>query len=283
LEIDVTSEFAGNYVKIDGIKTHYLERGTGAPVVLLHGGDFGGRAENSWGYNIDALAARYRVVAPDWLGFGRTDKVYDFVNGRRRVIEHMGNFLGMMGLQEAHMIGNSMGAGILVSVVANRDERFRPRSMVLCSGGGFVPDNEYRRSLLEYDCSREGMVRMLKAIFYDEKWWSDESYVKQRHDWSLEPGVWEAAAAARFKAPHIPPRPAYGQQDTNPYENVRCPTLVIAGEEDKLRLPGYARELAARIPNALYHVFPKTGHCPNIERAEEFNTLVLDFLDRASR
>jgi pimeloyl-ACP methyl ester carboxylesterase len=127
------------------------------------------------------------------------------------------------------------------------------------------------------------MVRMLKAIFYDEKWWSDESYVKQRHDWSLEPGVWEAAAAARFKAPHIPPRPAYGQQDTNPYENVRCPTLVIAGEEDKLRLPGYARELAARIPNALYHVFPKTGHCPNIERAEEFNTLVLDFLDRASR
>jgi pimeloyl-ACP methyl ester carboxylesterase len=185
-----------------------------------------------------------------------------------------------MGLQDAHFVGNSMGASILVGLVARGDDRFRPRSMVLASGGGFVPDNVHRRALLDYDCTVEGMVRILQAIFSDPRWWTDEAYVRQRHAWSVEPGVWEACAAARFKAPHIPPRASYGQPDTIPYENIDCPTLLIAGDEDKLRLPGYAQELAARISNSELLIFERTGHCPNIERAEEFNDAVLKFLDK---
>ncbi len=285
---DITIKKSGNdpvqlesrYITVVGMKTHYFEGGKGSPVVLFHGGDFGGRAENSWGYNFEDLAERHRVIAPDWLGFGRTDKVYDFANGRRRVIDHMAAFLDAMDLQSAHFVGNSMGATNLVKVVAAKDTRFRPRSLVLASGGGFVPDNEHRRALLEYDCTREGMVRMLKAIFTDSKWWTDEAYVQQRLDWTLEPGVWEASAAARLKAPHLPPRKTYGQEDTTPYENVGCPTLVIAGADDKLRLPGYAKELAARIPDAELVIFENTGHCPNIERAEDFNATVLEFLKR---
>jgi pimeloyl-ACP methyl ester carboxylesterase len=127
------------------------------------------------------------------------------------------------------------------------------------------------------------MVKILQGIFSDPKWWTDEAYVRQRHEWSVEPGVWEACAAARFKAPHIPPRPSYGQPDTIPYEDIDCPTLVMAGDEDKLRLPGYAPELAARIRGAELIMFEQTGHCPNIERAEAFNAAVLDFLDRIER
>jgi pimeloyl-ACP methyl ester carboxylesterase len=124
------------------------------------------------------------------------------------------------------------------------------------------------------------MVEILKGIFSDPKWWTDEEYVRQRHAWTLEPGVWEACAAARFKAPHIPPRPSYGQPDSIPYENIDIPTLLVVGDEDKLRLPGYGNELNERIKGSELYVFKNTGHCPNIERAEEFNALVLAFLDR---
>ncbi len=63
------------YVMVDGIRTHYLEGGDGPAVVFLHSGEFGGCAELSWEYNIEAFAQHFHVIAPDWLGFGRTDAI----------------------------------------------------------------------------------------------------------------------------------------------------------------------------------------------------------------
>ena len=69
------------FVEVDGIRTHYLEAGGGDPVVLLHSGEFGGCAELSWEYMIPHLAPHFRVIAPDWLGFGGTAKIHDFEAG----------------------------------------------------------------------------------------------------------------------------------------------------------------------------------------------------------
>jgi alpha/beta hydrolase fold len=66
------------FIEVDGMRTHYLEAGEGPPVVLLHSGEFGGCAELSWEYLIPDLAQHFRVIAPDWLGFGQTAKVHDF-------------------------------------------------------------------------------------------------------------------------------------------------------------------------------------------------------------
>ena len=57
---------------VDGLLTSYLEAGNGDPVILLHGGEFGAEAEIGWEQTIMALAARYRVLAPDMLGFGQS-------------------------------------------------------------------------------------------------------------------------------------------------------------------------------------------------------------------
>jgi len=67
---DVRSRF----VVVDGIRTHYLEAGDGFPVALLHSGEYGASAELSWEHNIGALAGHFRVVAPDWLGFGQAER-----------------------------------------------------------------------------------------------------------------------------------------------------------------------------------------------------------------
>ena len=63
---------------IGDIRTHYLEAGEGPHLVLLHGGEYGASAETTWKFNIAPLAKTFHVIAPDMLGFGLTDKIYDF-------------------------------------------------------------------------------------------------------------------------------------------------------------------------------------------------------------
>jgi pimeloyl-ACP methyl ester carboxylesterase len=268
----------GRYVDVDGIRTHYLEAGSGPTVVLFHSGEFGGCAEISWEFALGPLAQHFHVVAPDWLGFGRTDKVHDFVDGRARMIGHMRRFLDVMGIEEADFIGNSMSGGILARAAVAEPMSFPIRRLILASGGGFSPDNEFRRALLDYDCTPEAMRKLLHAMFHNPKWPADEAYVQKRQELCLLPGAWECTAAARFHSPIRPERTNFGQPDSVPYERIRVPTLVMAGANDKLRIPGYADELAARIPGARLIVYEECGHCPNIEQAGKFVTDVIGFL-----
>ena len=85
---------------IDGLSTSYLEAGHGDPVVLLHGGEFGISAEIGWEATIPALAERYRVLAPDMLGFGQSAKVIDFNDGRGMRIRHIARFCAELGVEQ---------------------------------------------------------------------------------------------------------------------------------------------------------------------------------------
>jgi pimeloyl-ACP methyl ester carboxylesterase len=265
------------YIDVGGIRTHYLDAGDGPPLVLLHSGEFGASAELCWEFNIGPLARDFRVIAPDWLGFGGTDKLRDFVSGSDRMIRHLSAFLRAMVIDRADFAGVSMGATTLLREAARPDCRFPVRRLVVASGGGFVPDNEERRRLLDYDGTAEAMRAILRANFHDPSWAQDDAYVKRRVEASLAPGAWEAVAAARLKPPTMAPRRDFGQPDTIEYERIRYPTLVIAGAQDKLRLPGYHKSLT-RIPDSRIVVLPDTGHLLNIEKAAEFNDLVRQFL-----
>src|ERR1700735_4103796 len=88
----VERAYRSRFIEVDGMRTHYLEAGEGPPVVLLHSGEFGGCAELSWEYLIPALSQHFRIIAPDWLGFGRTAKVHDFEGKRARMMSHLVRF-----------------------------------------------------------------------------------------------------------------------------------------------------------------------------------------------
>jgi pimeloyl-ACP methyl ester carboxylesterase len=88
----------------------------------------------------------------------------------------------------------------------------------------------------------------------------------------------EAVAAARFKSPQVPARLEFGQPDTTDYEAIAVPVLVLAGAQDKLREPGYAEAVAARIPSARVRVYENCGHVPNLEVPEAVAHDVLTFL-----
>lgn len=287
------TDIQSHFVEVDGINTHYLEAGDkDAPTVaLLHSGEFGGCAEISWEFNIPALAEHFHVVAPDWLGFGRTDKVYDFADQRSRVYRHMSRFYEVMGIDQADFIGNSMGGSNLARIVADPPTILPIRSAILCSGGGFTPLTEERKTLLAYDGTPEAMRALLHAMLEDSKWGDDEAYVAKRQEIALLPGSFECASAPRLKRPppeKTPPEKkeekpggqSFGIPDNTVYENVEVPVLIIAGANDPLREPGYSNNLAERISNNEHHVYENCGHCPNIEFAERFNADAIDFLKR---
>ena len=277
-----------HYVYVDGINTHYLQagkpKGSAPTVALLHSGEFGGCSEISWEYTIPALAEHFHVVAPDWLGFGRTDKVYDFADPRGRVYAHMSNFFKVIGVEAADFIGNSMGGSNLARIIANPPSILPVRSAVLCSGGGFTPLTEERKTLLAYDGTSESMQALLKAMLYDEKWGNDAEYVKKRQAMALMPGAFECASAPRLKRPdpnaskNKAGEQGFGIPDNNPYEKIGIPVLIIAGKNDPLREPAYSLKLAEMIPDNEHHVYDDCGHCPNIEHADRFNTDVINFL-----
>jgi pimeloyl-ACP methyl ester carboxylesterase len=265
-------------VEIDGLATSYLEAGDGDPVILLHGGEFGASAELGWERNIEALAAHYRVLAVDQLGFGRSAKVIDFVNSRAMRIRHVGRFCRLLGIDSAHFAGNSMGAINLLTDTTSEAPLLPVRSMAIICGGGEIQQNHHFEALQQYDATLPAMRNIVEALFHDPAYPADEDYVWRRFESSIAPGAWEAVAAARFRRPNAPApaAPPAGRA----YERIRVPTLLVEGRGDKLLPPGWAAQIAGEINGGRSVIVDDAGHCPQIEQAEVVNELLLDFFGR---
>lgn len=273
-------EFERKSVIVDGLVTGYLEAGAGDPVVLLHGGEFGATADLGWERTIGALAGRYRVLAPDMLGYGQSAKVVDFVDGRGLRIRHLARFCTVMGVDRAHFVGNSMGAINLLTDATSDAPVLPVRSLTLICGGGEIQRNEHTDALYDYDVTVDGMRRIVTALFSDPAYPADDEYVGRRHASSIAPGAWEAIAAARFRRPGLSP-PAT-PSTVRAYHRITVLTLVIEGSGDKLLPPGWAADVAARIEHGRSAVVDGAGHCPQIERPEVVNALLLEFLEGSS-
>ncbi len=272
--------FRRTTITVDGLRTSYLEAGTGDPVVLLHGGEFGASAELGWERVIDLLAEHHRVLAPDMLGFGDSAKVVDFTDGRGMRIRHIAAFCAAVGVPAAHFVGNSMGAINLLVDATSEQPLLPASSLVAICGGGEIEKNEHAAALYDYDATPEAMRRIITALFADPAYAADESYVRRRFESSIAPGAWESLAAARFRRPGLEAPALPSAQRA--YERITVPTLIIEGAADKLLPSGWAAEIAAQIPGGQSVVIDDAGHCPQIEQPAAVAQVLLDFLKGAS-
>ncbi|MGU3653774.1 alpha/beta fold hydrolase [Mycolicibacterium sp. A43C] len=272
--------FRRTTITVDGLRTSYLEAGTGDPVVLLHGGEFGASAELGWERVIDLLAEHHRVLAPDMLGFGDSAKVVDFTDGRGMRIRHIAAFCAAVGVPAAHFVGNSMGAINLLVDATSEQPLLPARSLVAICGGGEIEKNEHTAALYDYDATPEAMRRIITALFSDPAYAADDFHVRRRFESSIAPGAWESLAAARFRRPGLEvPAPPSAQRA---YERITVPTLIIEGVADKLLPSGWAAKIAAQIPGGQSVVIDDAGHCPQIEQPAAVAQVLLDFLKGAS-
>ena len=102
----------GKYVDVNGVKTHYYDAGTGKPLVLIHGGGHCVASAIQWRYNLETLSGKFRVIAPDELGFGMTEMPENPDFSLTERAEHIAAFLRKIGVDSAALCGQSQGAWI---------------------------------------------------------------------------------------------------------------------------------------------------------------------------
>lgn len=274
---------ASKRIVIDGVTTHYLEAGDSQSpkLVLLHSCEFGACAEISWECNVGALSQHFHVLAPDWLGYGGSDKIYDF--GRSPLaprLRQLQRFLETLAVAEADFIGNSCAASFLLQWTAERGDDYRRalpiRKMVLVSPSSIGTPGSGRAVHNAYDGTLEAMRAIVAASFHGDAWPHDAAYVERRQASALTPGHWEAVEAARFRMPGraggAPPQPDYS--------GCVAPLLLITGQNDKLLAEpdGAIANGRRMLRNARFEVFTRSGHCSHIEHADRFNEMATAFL-----
>ncbi len=101
-----TTIVAPHMIDAGGVKTSYLEVGSGEPVLMLHGSGPGVSALANWQHTIPTLAQRFRVLAPDLVGFGATERPDDVVYSLRSWTDHVWAFLDAHGIEKTAVVGN---------------------------------------------------------------------------------------------------------------------------------------------------------------------------------
>src|SRR6266478_8096784 len=123
-------------------KIHYVEAGRGAPVILLHGS--GGEGAR-WMPTIKGLASEFRVIAPDQIGWGASDKPMTVYHSGV-FAEFLARFMREIGVPKASLVGQSMGAGVALQMAVNYPQLVDRMVLVNTSGGGFRSANEAPRT-----------------------------------------------------------------------------------------------------------------------------------------
>lgn len=266
---------------VDGVRTALWEGGSGRPLLLLHGGAHGECADTAWRPVRDLLAAHHRVLAPDLLGFGGTDKLRDMADTLGGVHRHLVALVAALGPfpDGIDAVGLSMGGAVLLRELTALTPALPVRRAVLVSAGGAGLTPQARAALAEFDGSPEAMRQQVELSVGEPSATTvdlDELAARRREQ-ALVPGAWELIASLGLRPPWAAPPPD-GPADPTDYARIRVPVLLLAGAADRLKPPGWADELAPRITGAQLRVLPGAGHCPQLDDPKGFTETVLDFL-----
>jgi pimeloyl-ACP methyl ester carboxylesterase len=264
----------GTFVTAGGIATHYHDAGQGDPVVLLHGSGPGVSAWANWQHTIPALAQTMRVLAFDLVGYGATERPGDIRYSLRSWTDHVWAFLDALGLDRVSVIGNSLGGRLALQMAEDDPGRLR-RMVLMGSPGVGMTVTEGLKALRGYEPSPENMRALLTGYFAVDKSIITDDLVRIRYEASAAPGAHEAYRLMYFDPRHDGSNLGITEEQARA---VTVPALLVHGREDKVVPPEVSWTMLGLLPDADLHVFARCGHWTQIERADEFNALVADFL-----
>lgn len=269
--------------------THDQGRCTDAapvPVLMLHGSGPGVSAWANWRLVMPHLALHRRVLAPDMVGFGDTERQkrepdpdgsvgirYSMATWVQQALD----LLDALHLPQVDLVGNSFGGALALALAIRAPQRVR-RLVLMGSVGVPFTLTPGLDAVWGYQPSIEAMRGLLDLFAYDRGVVNDE-LAELRWRASIQPGYQEAFAAM-FPAP----RQRWVDAMCSAEAHIRAlphETLVIHGREDRIIPLSNSLTLADWIPNSQLHVFGHCGHWTQIEHADRFAQLVSNFLAEA--
>ena len=263
----------------------YHEAGTGEPLVLLHGSGPGVTGWRNYRGVLADLAEHYRCLVLEFPGFGVSDPCEGHPMAMASVA--LADFLDGLGIEQAAVIGNSMG-GIVGAQFAIAQPH-RVSKLVTVGGVGrsvFAPaPGEGIRLLMEFtdDPTREKLVRWLHSMVYDRAIVTEE-LIEERWALATEPKTLEIARRMYSSAAFAAAGKAAQASDATPYwaqlGKITAPTLLTWGHDDRVSPVDMAMLPMRDLRNGELHVFPNCGHWTMIEAREAWLATVLAFLKR---
>lgn len=266
----------GQFIDLAGRSTHFVERGQGKPVVLIHGFNLD---SNTWIKNLDSLASRFKVYAIDLWGQGLSTR-QPLNYGYDLFAEQVRFFMEALNLQSASLVGHSMGGG--TSIVFSLKNRDKVEKLVLLDSAGIPMPIPFRAKffklkgvgefLSSLNTDRIRRINLEQLWVFDNAALTDDHYEKLIRCQKIE-GSTEALLS-------ILRRDFFNTLEDEIAElgNLDVPTLIVWGREDVSIPLSSAKQIHQLLPGSRLEILDNAGHLANFDRPEEFNNLVGDFL-----
>lgn len=262
------------YAYVNGLKVHYLEEGEGLPLIFLHGFT----ADSSlWNPQIAHFSKRYRAIAPDFRGHGRSDRPRRSCS-LEDLEDDLDGLFRELGIDEAALCGLSLG-GMVAQLFALDNPR-NVRALILANTMS-SSQNPISQGL--FDSWSEGLSSgnleeffegMLPYLFDQEflsSFTGNQVVAEWRSSFLKLDGKALSQVALSMK----------GLDTTKRLERIGAPTLIIVGDKDRLTPLALSRRIHERMPNSQLAIIEGATHLSNMSRMKEFNDVVGDFLRRA--
>ncbi len=254
-------------IQLKSASIHYVDQGHGPAVLLLHAFPLD---HTMWESQLARLSLNFRVIAPDIRGFGESQPPSPWT--MEEMADEINEFLDALRIDTCSVAGVSMGGYIALAfwsrysgrirklVLSNTRARAdneteqRARTEMIAaieqSGAGILPDRMLPR-LLQPNPSADA-ARLVRGMINRAN-----------------------AAAAIYAVMAMRDRP----DSSSLLHRINCPTMVIAGENDAIIRADDSRAMAEAIPGARFERVPDSGHLSSLENPDEFNRVMLEFLN----
>tara|TARA_R110002110_G_scaffold415713_1_gene654128 strand:- start:6832 stop:7659 length:828 start_codon:yes stop_codon:yes gene_type:complete len=268
----------GRQTVVDGITTNYHDHGKGDPVVLLHGSGPGVSAWQNWGEVIPSLSDRFRVIAPDIVGFGLSPLPEGSKPGIKLWLNHLVGLLDALELKKVALIGNSFGGALSLAMMSQFAHRV---SRIVLMG---TPVGEFEQtpglgSTHGFSLTKQNMEKLMKQFPFDPKLVTPAMVDARFAMADVNSGL-ETIRALQPKPSEDGAPVMVRGVPLSQLEKIKIPVLIVHGREDKLVPLELAINAHKHIEDSELHVFSRCGHWVQLERKPEFVGQVMAFLGR---
>ena len=256
--------------EVNGLRLYYEEHGEGPPLLAVMG--LGGDL-TAWLLQVPVFSRNHRLVVFDNRDVGRSSEA----EGSYEVADMAADALGLadhLGLDSFHLLGLSLGGAIAQEIAFAAPERIRTLTLAVTYGwtGGFGEQRSAVLRRIVAGMSREEFIDFVMMLVYSDRVFDNPAFA-------------DAARTAMLENPNPQSTEAWvrqleagGRHDARDrLGSLSMPVHVIGARRDIMVPPFRAEDIAEAIPGARHTVID-SGHLVNVEAAEEFNELVLDFI-----
>ena len=263
----------GHYAKLaNGHTIHYLDQGSGEPVVFLHGSGSGASGHSNFKFNYPFLAENgFRSIVPDLIGYGYSDKPDDVEYHIDFFVECVKQTLDAIGVDSVHLIGNSLGGAIAIRFALAYPDHVK--TLNLMAPGGIedqpsyfaMPGMAIMKEVFTGGPNKDALEQFIRrGLVYDDKH-VDEQLVNER--W----GIFQQQNMQVINTMVVP-----NMEDQ--LGELNCPIIAFWGANENMMPETGIAKLTKKCRNIRLTIVSECGHWVMVEHKDLFNRMTLDFL-----